>query len=356
MKAEVLKTGFNTITQATNSPVMFAVKNKVLYLGAHSETVTVVMTADVDEPDFHYVLPAEHARQIAKTLKTGDVTISDVNDGNIMVQSGKAKAVYTIMSTDSISYKLLMMYYKDNFLYKISGSELTRALQTVLPFSVSDVDDPRVKNIHFSIENNVVEVAASNSFTLAKYKFASESKLGTDDLPIKLVGKSLAFLTKTFGESIEIGYDKKLYYKSNDGTFTYKVTVPIVDYPVFPYRALFSSLENDTSGAEIILERDEFIERGKSFLYFTDEDVRNRVKAQYDVGSFSIEGVNSKGSFEFDMTPIKSTVKGEMHISLDYLTKAANATNGAEIALKIVQNRVLVVEGDFSVVIPTLRI
>lgn len=357
MKAEVLKSGFQTITQVTNSPIMFAVKANVLYIGGHNETNTVVMTTSLEHDDFHFVLPPEHARQIAKTLKTGDVDIEEgTQDDTVVISSGRSKAVYTTMPIESISYKLLMHNYKEEFLYSIDGKLLADAFTAILPFSNSDVDDARVKNLHFSIEKDTVEVVASNNFTIAKFVFPAEKNYGNGDFPIKLVAKSFAFMGKTFGEFVEIGLTpKKMHYKSTDGTFTYKVTLPLVDVPPFPYRPLFTRLETDTNATEILLDKDEFLEKGRNFLYFTDEDIRNRVKITYDKTMFLIEGNNARGTFDLELTPVSSTASGNMFVSLDYLTKAANSVSSGEIAFKMVDNKILASDSHFSVLIPPLR-
>jgi DNA polymerase III subunit beta len=356
MEADLLKLGFQNIAQITNSPILFSVKDNILHLAGHSDTVTVSMIADVDHPDFHYVLPPEHARQISKSLKSGSVVSISSDEDNLVITSGKSKVTYTTMPIESISYKLLMRNYKEDFYYSLDSKDLVKAFQSVLPFSSSDVDDLRVKNIHFSIENGQVEVAASNSFTVAMYTFPAEKSYNNGDIPLAVVVKSFAFLTKAFGDTIHIGMsDKKIYFKGVDKSFTYRISLPVVDIPPFPYRALFTKLSSDTNFSQVVLDKEEFIEVAKNFLYFTDEDVRSRVTLNLSHDNVNIRGNNNKGMFDVDIKPISSNSTEEILVSLDYLLKSANSINSDSLTFTLVDNKVLMRDNNFSVIVPRLR-
>lgn len=357
MKAELLKSGLTAITQVSNSPILVVVKGNVLTFGGYSDTSTLVMTAPVDDPDIHVVLPLEHAKQLAKVLgKNGLISLDEGQNDSLVVTQGKSKFTYTTLPIDSVSYKLLVHHYKEDFQFTIDGELLAKGISTVLNFSVGDINDVRAKNIHLSIEKDTVEIAASNGSTLAVYKFPVIKGHGKGDLPVTLVGRVLANLGKTMPGNVSVGFSpKKMYYKAADMNFTYMGTLPVISHTPFPYRSVIDRLSTAKTAELAIIEKDDFIEKSKAVMYFTEENVKNRVSITFSPTSIVLDGSNEKGSFNLDFTPIACDITAPMKMSLDYLIRVASVIPGSELSFKVIEGKLFVSDDKFTCVIPQLK-
>lgn len=357
MKPDLIRNGLNTMTQVSTSPILVVVKDNVLHLGGHTDVSTLVMTSPVSHPDIHAVLPPEHAKQMSKVLnKKTELELELDQFGNLVVTQGKSTFVYTTLPIESISYKLLMNYYKEDFLFVVDGELLVKGIQTVLNFSNGDINDVRAKNIHLAIENGNVEVAASNGSSLAVYTFPLTEKIGQEDLPVTLIGRIVSILGKTFPGQVKFGKTtKKMHYKAEDKDFTYKGTFPLLSNAPFAYQPLIAALNSKTNNEKAILEREDFLERAKAVLYFTEDKVKNRVEIQFSPDSVLLQGDNEKGAFELDFTPVMCSISSPMKMSLDYLIRVAAAVANSELSFEVVDNKFFLKDDRLTCVIPQLK-
>lgn len=361
MNADLFKTGLTSVLSVAKDFVTFHVKDNIVRIGGTSETHSIVFEAELDSEydEAKFVLNMVSAKQLHKSIKGKSVVFDvDYESSSVKIICNKSKSTLAIEAPSVLTFRKLLHYVeRDKSTFEIDGGIFGSAL-TKIRGNMDDktVGDVRFRGLHMRIEDNAMELMASNgktmSFTRVPARYDGERKTYVlnsqfDDLSRFMIGQV----------SINV-MEKAMTLIADSGDVRYYMTTVILPVPPVPYEQKVEEVNNiDFNTIEV--NRKTLLDTMKSNEFFADVSKKRKIIVSFYNDALQISASNESGetSVTIDGDDVKnSDLTGEntFFLSIDNVIRALNLSSQETVKIKLSRTGLpLVFEDDFVTTIVT---
>lgn len=285
-----------------DAPVLMSVKDKKIYVGAHTYYHSIILESPMDMPDFTTVIEGKSAQQVSRSMTSTRFSIT--HDSGIVFSSVGVKLSLPVLESDLSINKLAAKFSKDET-HTVLGEALASAVKRIKhAANDTSIGDVVLRGYHMTTTRDSIEFMSSNGAVLAVTKIEAE----TESEGVILLNPEFHQVASLFSEekvSIRQGKDTISFESKTSDERVIRVVSNLTYGEPISYSDVVSSVQQNPISLEINSRN--FNNALKAGGFFTDDDHNNRVSLKISQDDIEIHASNAKGHAVATVEPDTST-------------------------------------------------
>lgn len=321
MKLSILKenflNGLNITNRATSKSITLPILNNIL-LSAEKNFLKLSAT-DLElgikywtlakvEKEGSIVVPSKFLISLISFISDQKINLEVKN--NILHVEGK-NYKNQIKGLSGEEFPIIPEIKSDNFL-EINSKTLSKGLSQVVDTASSSQTRPEIEGIYFSLNKDLIEIVATDSFRLAERKISLTKSPFSQPF-------SLIVLQKTIREIINIFEEKeekiKIYFSPNQIMFESRMTetshpqIRVTSRLIEGEYPNYKEIIPKEFKTQLILQKQDFLNQIKTASLFSGKI--NEIKLKTDLDQGVVEVFSQNPDLGQSRSQIKGKIKGE---------------------------------------------
>jgi len=295
LKDELIK-GLSVVSRISTKSITLPVLNNVLI--SCEKNFVVLSATDLEIGVKYWIL--------SKVEKTGSITVPakflislinlipdekinlEIKNNTLLIESKNYKNQIKGLSAEEFP---IIPEVKSDKIIEVKPQQLTEGLSQVVDTASVSQTRPEISGIYLALNDNVIEMAATDSFRLAEKKVFLSKKVNLPNLSVIILQKTAREIINTFNEKTG---KIKIYFSPTQIMF--ESSMDEIDHP---YIRLVSRLIEgeypnykeiipDKFKTEVLLEKQQFLNQIKAASLFSGKINEVRLKINPDQGIVEI--------------------------------------------------------------------
>jgi len=348
MKLSILKenflNGLNITNRATSKSITLPILNNILI--STEKNFLKLSATDLElgikywtlakiEKEGSVVIPSKFLISLINFIPDQKINLEVKN--NILYIEGK-NYKGQIKGLSGEEFPIIPEIKSENFL-EINSKVLSEGLSQVVDTASSSQTRPEIEGIYFSLNKDLVEIVATDSFRLAERKINLTKNLFDQPFSLIVLQKTIREIINIFGEKTE---KLKIYFSPNQAMFESKMTetnhpqVQITSRLIEGEYPNYKEIIPKEFKTQLILQKQDFLNQIKTASLFSGKI--NEVKLKTDPEQGIVEIFSQNPDLGQSKSQIKSKIKGEkIETSFNYrfLIGGLSSVNSKEIIFEL---------------------